>query len=102
MYTLTEQQLTTVAGGEVPNDPIWDAPIGAIYRNFRAAGASVSSATYQTFRLLQVPLVVSGAAGAYVGGQIYDAMSYDTQMTIGGTISAALDNIQDFFGLHIH
>ncbi|MEM6574140.1 MAG: hypothetical protein AAF552_03290 [Pseudomonadota bacterium] len=102
MYTLNEQQLDAVAGGETPNNPIWDAPIGAIFQNFRNAGASVSSATYQTFRVLRAPLTVSGATGAFVGTQIYDAMSYDTQMTIGGTISTALDNIQDFFGLHIH
>ncbi|MFK7957408.1 MAG: hypothetical protein AB8B96_15020 [Lysobacterales bacterium] len=102
MHTLNELQMIEVAGGTTPNDPIFDAPISSIYNNFRNAGASISSALYQTGRVLQVPVALAGAGGYAAGTLIYNALPQEAQNTIGGTISAALDNIHSFFGNHIH
>ncbi len=102
MYTLNEMEMLTVAGGEPPNNPIFDTPIGAIYGNFRNAGASVGSSVYQTFGVIRLPVVASAAAGATIGTFIYNSLPQEAQNTIGGTISAALDNIHDFFGNHFH
>ncbi|MEM9531352.1 MAG: hypothetical protein AAGA23_10555 [Pseudomonadota bacterium] len=102
MYQLNELEIQQVAGGSGENNPDYDAPVSEIYRNYRNAGASVASATYQTFGRIYVPVAASGAAGYAIGTFVYDALPREAQNTIGGTIDAALDNIFSFFGGHMH
>ena len=99
MQELTTSQMNQVSGG---NDPIFDAPIADIFRNFRNAGASVASSLFQTARVSGGWITGSAVAGWAIGSQVYNLLPRDVQTAIGGTISIAIDNTVGGFLNHGH
>lgn len=99
MHELNAREMAQVAGG---NDPIFDSPIGQIFRNFRNAGASVSSSVFQTARMTGAWIGGSAIAGWTVGSYIYDNLPRDVQDAIGATITIGIDNTAGGFLNHGH
>lgn len=106
MYSLNESHLDQVAGGTPvvgpqANNPLFDAPISAIYSNYRNAGASISSALLQTGMRTGGWITAAGAGGWMVGSAVYDVLPRNIQDDIGRTVSFFVGAVGDFLN-HNH